>query len=179
MWLFMVDIRLSTVWLTARALLKNNRAFAKKYTQKKHLLFKVSCHECVRIELLLWLVCRVVLHAKRQWNVMHELSVERCPRFWRETSKHSVSYRGNAVMLYTKNEKSFIAVIYLCYMFKQYYTCGWTTRVVKLSLAKKFWLFFFLNLIIQPIIVYTMAFNRYVTDNKCHSEDQRSWNLDV
>lgn len=164
MWLFNVDIRLSTMWLTARSTKKNNRAFAKKCTQKNHLLFKVSYHECVRIELLLWLVCRVVFHAKRQRNVMHELNVERCPRCWRETSKHSVSYRGNAVTLYAKN-RCFIAVIYSCYIFKQYYTCGWTTRVVKLSLPKIFWLFFFFNQIIQPIIMFMLWPITYLTDN--------------
>lgn len=101
---FNINIRLS-MWLKCwrRALywktimlLRKKKEEEKKHTHRKPTLwlFKVSHHECVRIELLLWMVYRVVFHAKRQSNVMHALSVDPCPRCWRETSKHSVNCRG-------------------------------------------------------------------------------------
>lgn len=97
--------------LMARGILKNISTFANKYTQKTHWPFKVPRHKCVRVKLRLWMVWRIVLHAERQRDVMHELSVERCPGCWRETSKRSVNYSANAVMLYTRGECMMITAV--------------------------------------------------------------------
>lgn len=113
-------------WKTIMLLRKTKQKTTTTYTQKTHSL-KVSHHECVRIELLLWMVYRVVFHAKRHSNVMHALSVDRCPRCWKGNVQTLSQLQGNAV---TEKNLSFIAVTYSCY----YYTCGWTTDVVKLPL---------------------------------------------